>query len=68
MDVDPEVLGNPKGPKKMKIPINSNDRLYADLRDLNFTVVGPRLNKKAKEIDEYYNVTGNAHGHIMTGL
>ena len=52
----------------MKIPINSNDRLYADLRDLNFTVVGPRLNKKAKEIDEYYNVTGNAHGHIMTGL
>jgi hypothetical protein len=41
----------------MKIPLNSNDRLYSDLRDLNFTVVGPRLNKKAKEIDEYYNVT-----------
>ncbi len=40
--------------KKAKIALNSNDKLYSDLRDLNFSVIGPLLNKKAKEIDEYY--------------
>jgi len=36
-------------------PMNSNDSLYSQLRNLNFSVVGPLLNKKAKEIGEYYN-------------
>ena len=58
MDVDPEIVGATStgtGPvKKNKVPLNSNDRLYNELRDLNFSVVGPYLNRKAKEIDEYY--------------
>ncbi len=54
LDVEPEIVGQPKGGKKVKIVLNSNDKLYSEIRDLNFTVIGPMLNKKAKFIDEYY--------------
>eukprot|EP01087_Luapelamoeba_hula_P012995 TRINITY_DN3682_c0_g1_i2.p1 TRINITY_DN3682_c0_g1~~TRINITY_DN3682_c0_g1_i2.p1 ORF type:complete len:607 (+),score=106.36 TRINITY_DN3682_c0_g1_i2:27-1823(+) len=40
--------------KKTKQPLNSNDKLYTQLRDANLSVLGPLLNKKAKEIDDYY--------------
>jgi len=40
--------------KKIKTPLNSNDQLFRDVRDLNFSMVGPQLNIKAKQIDEYY--------------
>ena len=43
--------------KKMKVPLNSNDRIFAEVRDLNFSVLLPLLNKKAKEIDLYYKVS-----------
>jgi hypothetical protein len=89
VDLDPELVGkaeeaSKKGIKKIKTPLNSNDkygahrtrtpphhthrtqsthstlarelRLFAFLRDVNFGVLGPLLNKKAKEIDEYYKV------------
>lgn len=46
---DPALLD-----KKVKTPLNSNDKLFRDIRDLNFSVVGPRLNEKAKVIDKYY--------------
>lgn len=59
VDLDPELVGkaeeaSKKGIKKIKTPLNSNDKLFAFLRDVNFGVLGPLLNKKAKEIDEYY--------------
>jgi len=40
--------------KKFKTALNSNDKLFRDVRDLNFSMVGPQLNAKAKHIDEYY--------------
>jgi len=40
--------------KKIKTPFNSNDKILRDIRDLNFSLVGPILNQKAKMIDEYY--------------
>eukprot|EP01103_Thecamoeba_quadrilineata_P002908 TRINITY_DN12756_c0_g1_i1.p1 TRINITY_DN12756_c0_g1~~TRINITY_DN12756_c0_g1_i1.p1 ORF type:complete len:645 (-),score=157.59 TRINITY_DN12756_c0_g1_i1:935-2845(-) len=45
----------PIDPKK-KIPfaLNSNDKFYSEIRDLNFSVLGPVLSKKAKSIDEFY--------------
>jgi len=52
--LDPSFFGNDKGGKKLKTALNSNDKLYAQIRDLNFSVLGPFLNRKAKEIDEYY--------------
>ena len=44
--------------KKVKYALNSNDRLFSDVRDKNFTIIGPTLNQRAKDIDEYYKVSG----------
>lgn len=66
VDLDPEVVGTQQSPpppnsqpqkqKKVKVPLNSNDRLFSEVRDLNFTVLLPLLNAKAKEIEQYYKV------------
>lgn len=52
-----EVLEKAKneGRKTVKTPLNSNDRLYSEIRDVNFSVVGPTLHRKAQEIGEYYD-------------
>lgn len=42
--------------KKVKTPLNSNNKLFRDIRDLNFVVVGPMLNTKAKALTEAFNV------------
>mmetsp|Transcript_14721 Transcript_14721/g.37457 ORF Transcript_14721/g.37457 Transcript_14721/m.37457 type:complete len:683 (-) Transcript_14721:54-2102(-) len=57
--LDPEMLPAPEGdrpkPKgKVPTPLNSNDEVYNKIRDQNFSVVGPRLNAKAREIKAYY--------------
>jgi vacuolar protein sorting-associated protein 33A len=65
VDLDADIVipepkeGQPAPPrpppgKKVKHPLNSNDQLYSELRDLNFSALGPVLNRKAKEIDDYY--------------
>ncbi|GAA5794807.1 hypothetical protein HPULCUR_000154 [Helicostylum pulchrum] len=40
--------------KKKKYVLNSSDKLFSQLRDQNFTVVGGMLNKIAKRINENY--------------
>ncbi|EXX62843.1 Vps33p [Rhizophagus irregularis DAOM 197198w] len=40
--------------KKKKIPLNSSDRLFVQLRDMNFAVVGGVLNRVARRINENY--------------
>ncbi|CAG8822747.1 27871_t:CDS:2, partial [Racocetra persica] len=40
--------------KKKKIALNSGDKLFAQLRDTNFAVVGGVLNRVAKRINEDY--------------
>uniref|UniRef100_A0A7S4KP01 Vacuolar protein sorting-associated protein 33A n=1 Tax=Paramoeba aestuarina TaxID=180227 RepID=A0A7S4KP01_9EUKA len=37
-------------------PLNANDMMYSLIRDLNFAVLGPFLNGKAKEIRDYYKI------------
>lgn len=56
MVVEPKAQKDQNIPndKKLKTPLNSNDKIFRDVRDLNFAVVGPILNQKAKMIDEYY--------------
>ncbi|ELR21297.1 vacuolar protein sorting 33 [Acanthamoeba castellanii str. Neff] len=66
IDVD-EVIVNPAkdkdkpperaaaGPKSVKIPLNSSDRLFAEIRDINFSALGPLLHTKAKAIDKNYS-------------
>ncbi|RHZ50271.1 hypothetical protein Glove_502g6 [Diversispora epigaea] len=40
--------------KKKKIALNSGDKLFAQLRDMNFAVVGSVLNRVAKRINDDY--------------
>lgn len=42
--------------KKIKVPLNSSDRLFVQLRDMNFAVVGGVLNRVARRINENYEV------------
>lgn len=42
--------------KEHPFPLNSNDSLFSDIRDVHFASLGPRLNQRAKEIDAYYKV------------
>lgn len=42
--------------KKKKYVLNSSDKLFGQLRDQNFAVVGGMLNKIAKRINENYEV------------
>eukprot|EP01094_Clydonella_sp_ATCC50884_P027895 TRINITY_DN8212_c0_g1_i1.p1 TRINITY_DN8212_c0_g1~~TRINITY_DN8212_c0_g1_i1.p1 ORF type:complete len:596 (+),score=194.45 TRINITY_DN8212_c0_g1_i1:119-1906(+) len=53
VSLDPEVVGS-EGEKRVKWPLNSNDKLYDEIRDLNFSVLGPFLNQRAKDINTYY--------------
>ena len=50
----PSQPAQPPGPKK--IPLNSSDQLYSEIRDLNFLAVGPVLSKKAKQISAEFEV------------
>ncbi|GAM27805.1 hypothetical protein SAMD00019534_109810 [Acytostelium subglobosum LB1] len=44
----------PPSEKKVPFPLHSNDKVYSDIRDINFSVLSGILNKKAKDIDDYY--------------
>jgi len=65
VELDQELVNDPNEKKpvkqgKVKFPLNSNDKLYSEVRDLNFSILGPELNKKAKDIDEYYKTRHEA--------
>ena len=40
--------------KLKKIPLNSNDKLFSQLRDMNFAVVGGILSQVARRIQDDY--------------
>lgn len=56
MDLDPAILGQKGAAKKVKIVLNGNDKFFGEIRDLNFSVLGPLLHRKAKEVAETFNV------------
>jgi hypothetical protein len=49
-----KAISGPMIPKRIKTPLNSNDRLFAEIRDVNFSALGPRLNRRARELDEQF--------------
>lgn len=65
--MEPDIAGVTNAPpgKKIKLALNCNDKLYHEIRDMNFTQIGPFLNRKAKEIDEYYK---SRHGASVSQL
>lgn len=48
--------------KKKKYVLNASDKLFSQLRDQNFAVVGGMLNKIAKRINENYEVNDMNRG------
>lgn len=46
--------------RKRKIPLDSSDKLYEQLRDTNFAIVGPLLNKIARRLDSDYKARHDA--------
>ncbi|APA05544.1 hypothetical protein SS1G_10000 [Sclerotinia sclerotiorum 1980 UF-70] len=74
-DVDSSIVGSaPQGSsktvgaapvqaKKRKIILDSSDKLYTQLRDTNFAIVGPLLNKVARRLKDDYE---SRHGTKST--
>lgn len=49
---------------KRKIQLDSSDKLYPELRDQNFAVVGPQLNKTARRLQSDYETRHKADQSI----
>ncbi|CAH8268644.1 unnamed protein product [Arabidopsis lyrata] len=54
VEVDSSVMGAQQEGKKMKVPLNSSDKLFKETRDLNFEVVVQVLRQKATSMKEDY--------------
>lgn len=54
VELDASIMGAQQGGKKVKIPLNSSDKLYREIRDLNFGVVGQVLRQKATTMKQDY--------------
>ncbi|KQK23731.1 vacuolar protein-sorting-associated protein 33 homolog [Brachypodium distachyon] len=54
VEVDASIMGGQQDGKKVKVPLNSSDKLYKEIRDLNFDVVGKVLRQKATSIQQDY--------------
>ncbi|KAJ4834633.1 Vacuolar protein-sorting-associated protein 33 [Turnera subulata] len=54
VEVDSKVMGVQQDGKKMKVPLNSSDKLFKEIRDLNFEVVTQVLRQKATSMKQDY--------------
>eukprot|EP00300_Choanocystis_sp_HF-7_P025246 c26980_g1_i1.p1 GENE.c26980_g1_i1~~c26980_g1_i1.p1 ORF type:complete len:620 (+),score=184.98 c26980_g1_i1:70-1860(+) len=58
VELDSDMLGKSdevnKDRRKIKLPLNHSDRVFSEIRDMNFSVLGPTLTKKAKYIHANY--------------
>nr|CAD1843792.1 unnamed protein product [Ananas comosus var. bracteatus] len=54
VEVDASIMGGQQDGKKVKVPLNSSDKLYKEIRDLNFEVVVQVLREKATSIQQDY--------------
>jgi hypothetical protein len=57
VELDPAAVAVPSADasaagKRVKVALNSNDKVFADLRDLNFSVVGSALKKRALALQQ----------------
>ncbi|CAA6655531.1 unnamed protein product [Spirodela intermedia] len=54
VEVDASIMGAQQDGKKMKVPLNSSDKLYKEIRDLQFGVVMQMLREKAMSMKQDY--------------
>ncbi|RAL50278.1 hypothetical protein DM860_007952 [Cuscuta australis] len=55
VEVDSSIMGAQQEGKKMKVPLNSSDKLFKEIRDQNFEVVGQVLRQRATAMKQDYN-------------
>lgn len=61
VEVDSSIMGAQQEGKKTKVPLNSSDKLFKEIRDLNFEVVGPILRQKATSMKQDYTDMSTTH-------
>ncbi|KAG9451141.1 hypothetical protein H6P81_011106 [Aristolochia fimbriata] len=54
VELDASIMGAQSEGKKMKVPLNSSDKLFKEIRDLNFEVVVQVLRQKATSMKQDY--------------
>ncbi|TYH75264.1 hypothetical protein ES332_D04G007700v1 [Gossypium tomentosum] len=54
VELDSSIMGVQQEGKKMKVPLNSSDKLFKEIRDLNFEVVVQVLRQKATSMKQDY--------------
>ncbi|XP_073159059.1 vacuolar protein-sorting-associated protein 33 homolog [Henckelia pumila] len=54
MELDASIMGIQQEGKKIKVPLNSSDKLFKEIRDLNFEVVVQVLRQKATSMKQDY--------------
>ncbi|KAK6929164.1 Sec1-like protein [Dillenia turbinata] len=54
VELDASIMGVQQEGKKIKVPLNSSDKLYKEIRDLNFEVVVQVLRQKATSMKQDY--------------
>ncbi|KAH6801043.1 Sec1/munc18-like proteins superfamily, partial [Perilla frutescens var. hirtella] len=55
VELDASIMGAQQDGKKMKVPLNSSDKLFKETRDLNFEVVVQVLRQKATSMKQDYS-------------
>ncbi|GJN38469.1 hypothetical protein PR202_gb27510 [Eleusine coracana subsp. coracana] len=66
VEVDASIMGTQQDGKKVKVPLNSSDKLYKEIRDLNFEVVFQVLRQKATSIQQDYAEVKSTNVRIQT--
>lgn len=54
VELDSSIMGSQQDGKKIKVPLNSSDKLFKETRDLNFEVVVQILRQKAMNMKQDY--------------
>ncbi|XP_030929740.1 vacuolar protein-sorting-associated protein 33 homolog isoform X2 [Quercus lobata] len=54
VELDASIMGLQQEGKKIKVPLNSSDKLFKEIRDLNFEVVVQILRQKATSMKQDY--------------
>ncbi|GAB4836415.1 Vacuolar protein-sorting-associated protein 33 [Ancistrocladus abbreviatus] len=54
VELDASIMGAQQEGKKVKVPLNSSDKLFKEIRDLNFEVVVQVLRQKATSMKQDY--------------
>ncbi|GMI78794.1 VACUOLAR PROTEIN SORTING 33 [Hibiscus trionum] len=64
VELDSSIMGVQQEGKKMKVPLNSSDKLLKEIRDLNFEVVVQVLKQKATSMKQDYTEITSANQSV----